>query len=313
MQMSEPIAEPTDAAQASVAWSVPARPAANWWLDIARRLARRPAALMSAVAVIVLLLTAALAPVVAPYDPNKQFRREGLGPSGQPVAPNAQFWLGTDSRGRDLLSRLIWGARVSLAISLSASAITVTTALLVGGLAGFRGGKTDQLVMRFVDLTMSVPSFFVMLLLLTLLEPSPWIVVLVIALFGWPYPSRIIRAEVLSLKERDFITAARCLGIPDWQVFGRHLLPHLLPLVIVYLALNIPGVIFAEAGLSFLGLGVQPPTPAWGTMIAEGQSYYRAAPWLVLFPGAAIMITVVAFNMLGSTLRELMDPLQRRG
>ncbi len=293
------------------AWGVPERAPATWWGDVRRRFWQQRLAVASAFVLLILVLIALLAPSLAPYDPLRQFRREGLTAGGQPVPPNAQFRLGTDVRGRDLLSRLIWGGRISLGISLAASSITIGLALLIGGGAGFLGGKTDFFVMRFVDLMMTVPSFFVMLLLVAMLKPSAWIVIGVISIFGWTYPSRIFRSEMLSLKERDYILAARCLGIPRRRIFVRHLMPQMLSLVIVYLALSIPGVIFAEAGLSFLGLGVPPPAPSWGTMIEEGRAYYRAAPWLVLFPGATIMLVVVCFNLLGNGLREVMDPTRQ--
>jgi peptide/nickel transport system permease protein len=230
---------------------------------------------------------------------------------GEPLPPGERFWLGSDNLGRDLFSRLVWGGRVSLAIGISASAIVMAVALLLGGLAGFAGAKTDFLVMRFVDLMLSIPQLFVMLLLVVVLEPGAWVVVLVIAVFGWPYPARVFRSQILSLKEGEFVLAARCIGVPGARIFLRHLLPHLLPLVTVYLALSIPGAIFAEASLSFLGLGVPPPDPSWGSMIQDGMTYYRSAPWLVLFPGVAITLTVVSFNLTATGLREAMDPTRR--
>lgn len=293
------------------AWDSPGRPPTTWWGDVRRRFWKQRLAVASAAVLLCFTLIAVLAPQIAPYDPLTQFRREGLTAGGLPVAPNSQFWLGTDARGRDLLSRLIWGGRISLGIALSANAITIALALAIGGGAGFLGGKTDFFVMRFVDLMMTVPTFFVMLLLVAMLKPSAWIVIGVISLFGWTYPSRIFRSEILSLKERDFVLAAHCLGIPRRDIFVRHVLPHVLSLVLVYLALGIPGVIFAEAGLSFLGLGVPPPAPSWGTMIEEGRAYYRSAPWLVLFPGLTITVVVVCFNLLGNGLREVLDPTRR--
>jgi peptide/nickel transport system permease protein len=293
-------------------WAVPNRKARTWWADTRRRFLRQRLAVASAIVLLLFSAVALAAPVAAPYDPIEQFRKEGLTSAGQPLPPNTQFWLGTDDRGRDLLSRLIWGARVSLGIGLAASTITMVLALIIGGGSGFVGGKTDFLLMRLVDLMMSVPTFFVMLLLISMFKPSPWIVIVVIALFGWAYPGRVFRSEMLSLKQLDFVMAARCVGIPAYRIYLRHLLPHMLSLVIVYLALSIPSVIFAEASLSFLGLGIPPPAPSWGGMIADGQAYYRAAPWLVLFPGLAIMITVVCFNLLGAGLRDVMDPRQRR-
>jgi peptide/nickel transport system permease protein len=287
------------------------RPSASWWSDVWRRFRRQRLSLAAGVILIALVLLALLAPVVSPYDPTQQFRRDGLSPLGEPLAPNARFWLGTDGLGRDLLSRLLWGGRISLAIGVSATAIAMTTALIVGGSAGFAGAKTDLLLMRLVDLMISVPQFFVMLLLVVVLQPGAWVVVLVVSLFGWPYPARVFRSQILSLKEADFVLAARALGVPERRICVRHVLPHLLPLVTVYFALSMPGVIFAEASLSFLGLGVPPPTPSWGSMIQDGLQYYRAAPWLVLYPGLAITLAVVSFNLVASGLREAMDPAQR--
>jgi len=294
-----------------ITWGAAERAPLTWWGDVRRRFLRHRMAVVAGVVLVILGLVALFAPLVAPYDPIQQFRREGRTATGQPLAPNARFWLGTDTVGRDLLSRIIFGARTSLGIGLAASAATVTLALLMGAGSGFAGGKTDFFLMRFVDMMMSVPTFFLMLLLVSALKPGAWVVVLVISAFGWTYPARIFRAEMLSLKQREFVVAARCVGVPASRIFVRHLLPHLLSLVIVYLALSIPGVIFAEAGLSFLGLGVPPPAPSWGAMIQEGQKYYRAAPWMVLFPGLAIVLTVVCLNLLGNGLREAMDPTQR--
>jgi peptide/nickel transport system permease protein len=287
------------------------RPAVSWWGDVWRRFRRQRLSLLAAVVLITMAVLALAAPVIAPYDPAEQFRREGLSEVGEPLGPNVRFWLGTDGLGRDLFSRLLWGGRISLAIGVSATAIVIAIALVIGGTAGFAGATTDFLLMRLVDLMMSVPQLFVMLLLVVVLQPGAWVVVLVVALFGWPYPARVFRSQILSLKEADFVQAARSLGVPAQRIYLRHLLPHLLPLVTIYFALSMPAVIFAEASLSFLGLGVPPPTPSWGSMIQDGMEYYRVAPWLVLFPGIAITLAVVSFNLVASGLREAMDPAQR--
>ena len=231
---------------------------------------------------------------------------------GEPLAPNANFWLGTDGLGRDLLSRLLYGARVSLGIGLTASAIAVCIGLLVGGVAGFLGGNVDFFLMRFIDLIMSMPTFFIILLLVVMLSPGVWVVITVISLFSWTAPARVFRSQILAVKQRDFVLAAHCLGVRRRRIFVRHLLPHVLPLVIVYLALNVPNAIFAEASLSFLGLGVPQPTPSWGSMIQDGFAYYRAAPWIALFPGIAIALAVVSINLLGTGLREAIDPIRKK-
>jgi len=283
----------------------------SWWGEVWQRFFQQKT---NAVAAFVLLLLIALsicAPWVAPYDPIEQFRREGLTELGAPRAPNATFWLGTDGVGRDLLSRILWGGRISLGIGIAASGAAVIVALLVGGVAGYTGGKVDFLLMRFVDLMMSFPTFFLMLLLVTMLRPGVWVVIVVIAVFAWAYPARIFRATMLSIKQQDFVLAARSVGVQDHRIFVQHLLPHLLPLVIVYTALSIPNTIFAEASLSFLGLGVPPPTPSWGTMIRDGMNYYRFAPWVTLYPGIVIALTVISTNLVGAGLREAMDPTQR--
>jgi peptide/nickel transport system permease protein len=287
------------------------QPAMTWQRDAWRRFLQQKLPVAAGIVLLGLALISILAPAIAPYDPLQQFRREGLSELGQPLSPNSKFWLGSDGLGRDLLSRILWGSRVSLGIGLTASTIAVVIALLVGGVAGFTGGNADFWIMRFVDLVMSMPTFFVMLLLVVMLKPGAWVVITVISLFSWTYPARIFRSQILAIKQRDFVLAARSLGVSSSQIFLRHLLPHVLPLVIVYLALGIPATIFSEASLSFLGLGVPPPTPSWGLMIQEGMDYYRAAPWVAFFPGLAIMLTVISFNLLGAGLREAMDPTRR--
>ena len=284
----------------------------SWRQETWRRFARQKAPLAAAIIFLLMLLLALLAPVIAPYDPVAQFRKEGLSPLGEPLAPNARFWLGTDGLGRDLLSRLLYGARVSLGIGLAASAIAVCIGLLVGGVAGFLGGNVDFFLMRFIDLIMSMPTFFIILLLVVMLSPGVWVVITVISLFSWTAPARVFRSQILAVKQRDFVQAAHCLGVRRRRIFVRHLLPHVLPLVIVYLALNVPKTIFAEASLSFLGLGVPQPTPSWGSMIQDGFAYYRAAPWIALFPGIAIALAVVSINLLGTGLREAIDPMRKK-
>lgn len=283
-----------------------------WRQAVWRRFRRQKAPLAAAIIFLLMILLALLAPLIAPYDPVEQFRKEGLSPLGEPLAPNADFWLGTDGLGRDLFSRLLYGARVSLGIGLTASAIAVLIGVVVGGVAGFIGGKVDFALMRLIDLIMSMPTFFIILLLVVMLEPGVWVVITVISLFSWTAPARVFRSQILAVKHRDFVLAAHCLGAPQRRIFVRHLLPHVLPLVIVYLALNVPNTIFAEASLSFLGLGVPQPTPSWGSMIQDGFAYYRAAPWIALFPGIAIALAVVSINLLGTGLREAIDPIRKK-
>ena len=238
--------------------------ATSWWGDVWCRFRQQRTSMVAAVILLAIILASAIAPLTALYNPTEQFRDDGLTELGAPRPPCAKFWLGTDGVGRDLLSRLIWGGRQSLAIGFAASGLIVVIALLVGGLAGYVGGLGDFLLMRFVDVAMSFPTFFMMLLLATMLRPGVWVVIVVISVFGWSYPARIFRSQMLSIKDKEFVTAARCLGIPGHLIFVRHLLPHLLPLVIVYTALNLPTTIFAEASLSFVGRGVTSPSPVVG-------------------------------------------------
>lgn len=283
----------------------------TWWADALRRFWVQRLALAAALLLIAMMVLALLAPWVAPYDPIEQFRDIGLSTLGEPVSPNATFWLGTDGLGRDLTSRMLHGARISLGIAITANSISILLALLIGGIAGFAGGKTDFFLMRFVDLVISMPTFFISLLLVVMLRPGIWVVILVVSLFSWTAPARVFRSQILHVKQLDFIPAARSVGMAEHRIFVRHLLPHLLPMVIIYLALGIPNTIFAEAALSFLGLGVPPPAPSWGAMIQNGMDYYRAAPWIAFFPGLAIMVTVVCFNQVARGLREAMDPTRR--
>jgi peptide/nickel transport system permease protein len=288
----------------------PQRPL-SWGREVTKRFLRQFVAVVAGLVLLLIVLVAIFAPYVAPYDPTEQFRKDGLSDIGLPLPPNAKFLLGTDSVGRDLLSRTIFGARVSLSIGVAATLLANIVALIVGGIAGFMGGRTDTFIMRFVDMVMSVPTFFITLLLIVLVGPNPWILILVIALFGWTYGSRVYRAEVRSLKARTYVEAAYSLGGSDIHIFFKHILPHLLPLVLTYVTLGIPSAIFAEAGLSFLGLGVQPPTASWGSMIFIGMQSLRQTPWVTMIPVLALMITVLALNLFGSGLRDALDPLRK--
>ncbi len=284
----------------------------TWWADVWWRFSRQRVSLVAGGILIALVLVAVAAPVIAPYDPTQQFRDTGVSALGEPLPPNLTFWLGTDNLGRDLLSRLIFGIRTSIVIGLAGATGAIILAVLVGGIAGYAGRTLDFAVMRFVDLVMSVPTFFLILLLVVLLKPGVSVVIFVIAVFSWAYPSRIFRAEVLSIRQREYILAAEAVGASARWIFVCHVLPHLLPLVIVYLSLMVPSAIFTEAGLSFVGLGVPPPNPSLGSMIYDGQQFYQAAPWVVLYPGLALAVLVVSFNLVGTALRDAMDP-QRRG
>jgi peptide/nickel transport system permease protein len=274
-----------------------------------RLLARRTA--VFGLAVIALVVGGALlAPWIAPFDPAEQ-HFDGLTIEGAPLPPNATFWLGTDLLGRDLLSRILYGARTSLVIGLLANGLALAIGTLVGITAGFFQGWIGAALMRFTDLMMAFPALLLAICLAAIFEPSIWIVAMVIALVNWVQTARVVYAETSSLAARDFVAAERALGAGTRRILWRHILPHLLPMIIVWGTLGISTTVLLEATLSFLGIGVQPPTPSWGNIIFENQTYFQAAPWLVFFPGAAILLLALAFNLVGDALRDVLDPLQR--
>jgi peptide/nickel transport system permease protein len=281
-----------------------------------RRLRRDRAALVGVVLVLLLLFAALLAPVLAPHDPTEQFR-DGLTPDGQPVpstlltAGSTRFILGTDPNGRDLLSRILYGARVSLVVGVLANTLAVTIGTLVGSLAAYLRDPFETLLMRSTDIMMAFPTLLLAMALVAILKPSLWIIIVVIGSVYWTWIARVIYGQVVTLREREFVTAARAVGVTRTRTLIRHILPQLFPTIIVWGTLGIATNVMLEASLSYLGIGVQPPTPSWGGMIQQGQSFYRTSPWLVLFPGLAILITVFAFNLLGDGLRDALDPTLR--
>ena len=282
-----------------------------------RRLRRDRVAMFGAVLVVVLVLVALFAPLLAPHDPSEQFR-DGLTMDGQPVpstllqgGAGTQFPLGTDANGRDLLSRIFYGARVSLIVGVLANLLAVILGLIVGMTAGYLGGWVEALLMRITDIMMAFPTLLLAMTLVAILKPSLWIIIVVIGLVYWTWIARVVYSQVLAMREREFVIASRALGSGRLYVMLHHILPQLIPTIIVWGTLGIATNVMLEASLSYLGIGVQPPTPSWGGMIQQGQSYYRTAPWLVIYPGLAIMITVFAFNLLGDGLRDAFDPTQR--
>jgi peptide/nickel transport system permease protein len=266
--------------------------------------------------IIAIVLGALLAPILAPQDPAEQFR-DGLTPDGQPVPSTlmtGQGWrfpLGTDANGRDLLSRILYGARVSLVVGVLANAIALTIGVVVGASAGYFGGWVDTILMRFTDIMMAFPTLLLAMALVAILTPSIWIIIGVIGVVYWTWIARVIYGQVRALRTRDFVLASQAVGSPPSFTLVRHILPQLVPTIIVWGTLGVATNVMLEASLSYLGIGVQPPTPSWGNMIQAGQSFYRTAPWLVIFPGLAIMITVFAFNLLGDGLRDALDPSLR--
>lgn len=279
-------------------------------MQVLKSMFRQPAALFGLVVVALVVLLALAAPLIAPYSPDEQMF-DGLTLEGAPLPPSAQFLLGTDTLGRDLFSRLLYGARTSLVIGLVANGVAVSIGLIIGILSGYMRGLVGNALMRFTDLMMAFPALLLAIVLAALLRPSLWIVAMVIALVNWVQVARIVYTETRGLVERDFILAERSLGAGHGRILFHHILPHLIPTAIVWGTLGIATTVLLEATLSFLGIGVQPPTPSWGNIIFESQSYFQAAPWLVFIPGAVILLTALSFNLVGDALRDILDPTQR--
>jgi len=228
------------------------------------------------------------------------------------LPPSADHWFGTDELGRDVFTRVIYGAQVSLKVGFVAVGIAVLIGTVVGLFAGFYGGWIDSLLMRLVDIMLCFPTFFLILAVIAMLEPSIWYIMVIIGLTGWMGVARLVRAEVLSLKSRDFILAARVLGASDLRIIFRHILPNALSPVLVSATLGVAGAILTESALSFLGIGVQPPTPSWGNILTSGKDYIEFAWWLSLFPGVAILVTVLSYNLVGEGIRDALDPRRQQ-
>jgi peptide/nickel transport system permease protein len=264
-------------------------------------------ALAALVFIVLIVGGAALAPWLAPYPPEETFF-DGLTLEGAPLPPNEKFWLGTDLLGRDLLSRILFGAQTSLVIGLVANGVSLLIGTLVGVVAGYLRGWVGTVLMRFTDLMMAFPALLLAIALAALFTPSLWIVAMVIAMVNWVQVARVVYSMTVTLSEREFVEAVRSLGATRSRILFLHILPHLIPSIVVYGTLGIATTVLLEATLSFLGIGVQPPTPSWGNIIFENQSYFSTAPWLVFIPGAAIVMLAVAFNVLGDALRLALDP-----
>jgi peptide/nickel transport system permease protein len=273
--------------------------------DFRRRFVRNKLAVSGAIIVLILAVVAVFAPVIAPYDPTEPRYAEQLQP------PSWSHLCGTDRIGRDVFSRMVYGSRVSLLVGFVAVGISTLIGLLLGALAGYFGRWLDSLIMRFVDLMLCFPSFFLILAVIAMLPPNIMTIMVVIGLTSWMSVARLVRAEFLSLKERDFVTAARSIGAGDLRIIFRHLLPNALAPVLVNATLGVAAAILIESALSFLGLGAQPPTPTWGNILKDGQALLSTGPWMSVFPGLAILITVMGYNLLGEGIRDALDPRLR--
>ena len=271
-----------------------------------KRFARNRFALAGGLIVILLFFLSFLAPYIAPYNPAVIDAYNVLMP------PSTAHWMGTDELGRDVFTRVIFGARISLKVGFVAVGIAMLIGTVVGLLSGYYGGWIDTLLMRMVDIMLCFPTFFLILAVIAVLEPSIWYIMMVIGVTGWMGVARLVRAEVLSLKERDFILAARSIGASDLRIIFRHILPNAMAPVLVAATLGVAGAILTESALSFLGIGVQPPTPSWGNILTSGKDYIEFAWWLSLYPGLAILVTVLAYNLLGEGIRDAIDPRLQR-
>lgn len=259
-------------------------------------------AVFSAFVILVFILLTLFANVAAPYDPNRINLLQRL------QAPSAAHWLGTDETGRDVLSRVLYGGRISLQIGLIPTFISMVIGAVLGLVAGYFGKKTDFIIMRIADMVLAFPSLLLAMVIMYTLGSSMLNLFIALSVISWASTARVVRSQTLSLKENEFVEAARTMGVRKWTIMFRHVLPNCLPSLIVLFTLNIPGSILAEASLSFLGVGAQPPDTSWGLMISQGQQYFFQSPWLIFAPGATILIVVLAFNFLGDGLRDAIDP-----
>ncbi len=249
-----------------------------------------------------LFFVAVFAPLLSPYNPDAIDRHNVLMP------PSLHHPLGTDDLGRDVMSRMIWGARISLAVGFVAIGIATAIGMLLGALAGYYGGWTDRVIMRFIDIMLSIPTFFLILAVIAFVGSSIWNIMIVIGLTAWMGVARLVRAEFLSLKEREFVLAARAIGASDVRIIFRHVMINSMAPVLVSAVLGVAGAVLVESALSFLGIGVQPPTPSWGNILSLGKDYIELAWWLSVFPGLAILVTVLGYNLLGEGIRDSIDP-----
>lgn len=283
-----------------------ARPSLTYWQDAWQRLKKNRGAVLGLVVIAVISLAAILGPPLSPYT----YEEQDLVANNQP--PSAAHWFGTDNLGRDLFTRVLYGARISLTVGFLASLIALGIGVPYGAIAGYFGGLVDEVMMRFVEVLYGLPFQLYVILLMVVLGAGLQNVLIAIGLVYWLDMARIVRGEALSLKEREFVLAARTMGVSAWGIIFRHLVPNAMGPIIVTMTLMIPQAIFTEAFLSFIGLGVAVPMASWGALASDGYPSIRVAPWALLFPAAAISITMLAFNFLGDGLRDALDPRWRR-
>lgn len=266
------------------------------------KLLKNKFALIGFIIIGVLVFAAVFAPVISRYSPSEQNLSERL------LEPSIQHFFGTDDIGRDIFTRMLYGARISLTVGFISVFIILIIGIFLGIISGFYGGKIDYIIMRFTDIVLCFPTFFLILLVIAFLEPGIYNVMIVIGLTSWPGLARLVRAEVLSLRQREFILAAKMMALSNFKIFAVHIIPNIISPVMVYSSLAIGGAILTESALSFLGLGIQPPMPSWGQILTSGKDYIYIAWWLSVFPGLAILATVLSFNFIGEAVRDVFDP-----
>src|SRR5881296_3455304 len=274
--------------------------------DFWKALSRNRLALVGGAVVLFLAALAILTPALAPWDPNRPDVKKIL------ASPSRAHLLGTDQLGRDVFSRMLYGSRVSLAVGFVSVGIAAAIGIVLGSLAGYNGGMVDAAVMRLVDLMLVFPRFFLLLAVLAFLTPSIWTIMSVIGLTGWMGVARLVRAEFLALKEREFVIWSQSIGASAVRIIWRHILPNAMAPVLVAMTLGIPAAILTESGLSFLGLGVRPPHATWGNILNDGKEVIELAWWLSVYPGVAILVTVLSYNLLGEGIRDALDPRLRQ-
>jgi peptide/nickel transport system permease protein len=273
--------------------------------DFRRRFLKNGMAVAGCLVVLALFAVSLSAPWIAPYDPNAIDLTQVL------AGPSAAHPFGTDQLGRDVLSRMIWGARISLKVGFIATGIAILIGAILGAISGYYGRWVDAVIMRFVDVMLCFPTFFLILAVIAILEPSIWNIMIVIGLTSWTGITRLVRADFISLKERDFVLAARVIGASNLRIIFVHILPNAMASILVAATLGVAGAILTESALSFLGIGVQPPTPSWGNILTAGKDNIDIAWWLSFYPGLAILITVLGYNLLGEGIRDSLDPRLR--
>jgi ABC-type dipeptide/oligopeptide/nickel transport system permease subunit len=274
-------------------------------VELWKALKRRRLAMAGGAVIVILVVLGIAGPWIAPYDPLDQDLAQSL------QGPSWAHWFGTDSFGRDILSRVLYGARISLLVGIVSQGIAFSLGVAMGLVSGYYGGKVDALIMRLADVTLAFPTLLLLIAITAAFQPSLTVVFVAIGVVGWAGLARLVRSQTLVVRELDFVQAARALGMNDVRLLARHVLPNTLAPAIIAVTLGMAGAILLEAALSFIGLGAQPPTPSWGSMISDDRDFLRTAPWISVFPGLAIGLVVLGFNLFGDGLRDAMDPRLR--